>query len=278
MTQKGEYRLEYTPFQSVVSHPRRHGVMFNPSSSRSRLRIVDSGRRYELRLTDDGAVQYSLDGITWRPILPLHDPCTGEIPPPVPAFVSFDVKRSGEPINPPPRFDMIAVGRGRVLAKESGTDRLFHLVMDELHRTHTVTGHGCNLSVECTDRTEDPPVPGFYMKLDPEFFTRDEAPPLPPEAERNYAEHPGSLRLPVYAELLRQNALDMMPAFQRPRVWYLIDARSPLMIVGPEDLRFNEDDLNIVFTKERILEILKTAKGTADETFKNALWYRRYYS
>ena len=60
---KGDYILvTETPFQSVGSHPRRYGVMFNPSASRSRLRIMDSGRRYEVRLTAEGTVQYSING------------------------------------------------------------------------------------------------------------------------------------------------------------------------------------------------------------------------
>ncbi len=45
---------------------------------------------------------------------------------------------------------MIAVGRGRILAKEAGTDRLFHLVMHELFRTHRVTGPDCDLFIEVT--------------------------------------------------------------------------------------------------------------------------------
>ena len=42
---------------------------------------------------------------------------------------------------------MIAVGRGRILAKEAGTDRIFHLVMDELFRTYRVTGPDCDLDI-----------------------------------------------------------------------------------------------------------------------------------
>ena len=71
---KGDHVLfPETPFQSVASYPRRHGVMFSPSSSRSRLHIVDGGRRYEVRLTDHGTVQYSLGGAHWLPIEPRSD-------------------------------------------------------------------------------------------------------------------------------------------------------------------------------------------------------------
>ena len=45
--------------------------------------------------------------------------------------------------------------------------------MDELFRTYRVTGPDCaSISVLVE---EDPPVPGFYMKLDPEFFVPGEA-------------------------------------------------------------------------------------------------------
>src|SRR5712671_3511945 len=140
---RGDYLLVTdTPFQSVTSHPRRYGVMFNPSSSRSRLHIVDSGRRYGVQLLDDGTVQYSVDGdVTWHEIRPLPDPCTGRV---LPAFLSHDEKRAGQPLDRV-RFDIIAVGRGRVLAKEAGTDRIFHLTLDELFRTHRLTGEGCDI-------------------------------------------------------------------------------------------------------------------------------------
>jgi hypothetical protein len=83
---KGDYRLILeTPFQQVESHPRRYGVMFSPSSSRSRLHIVDGGWRYAVRLLTDGSVQYSVDGeASWRSIQPLADPCTGQL---LPAFI-----------------------------------------------------------------------------------------------------------------------------------------------------------------------------------------------
>ncbi len=84
MARKGDHALvQETPFQTVASYPRRHGVTFSPSASRSRLAIVDGGRRYEVRLTAEGEVHYSLDGgRQWRPIEPLVDTCTGEVPPP----------------------------------------------------------------------------------------------------------------------------------------------------------------------------------------------------
>ena len=254
---KGAYRLvQVTPFQQVTSLPRRYGVMFNPAASRSRLRITDSGRRYGVRLRD-GRVEYSIDGdVTWRPIAPLRDPCTGET---APAFVSHNDSRAGRPLDAV-SFDMIAVGRGRIVAKQAGTDRLFHLVMDELFRTRKVSCSDCDLDVDVGCRDQDPPVPGFYMKLDPEYFQI--GPPslvVPAEAKRSYAEHPASRRLPAFAELLRLQVAEVMLVMQRPRTWYEIDDRSPRSIVGPEDLRFGDDDLRTVLTEARLHQIVDEA-------------------
>ena len=164
---KGDYILfNNVPFQSVTSHPRRYGVMFNPSSSRSRFRIIDAGRRYGVRLRADGVVEFSTDGDrTWTAIVPLPDPCTGQL---LPAFISHDVLRTGEAVSNIV-FDMIAVGRGRILAKEAGTDRVFHIVLDELFRTHHLSGADCPVG-NVGKLNEDPPTPGLYMKLDPEYF------------------------------------------------------------------------------------------------------------
>src|SRR5215211_7120868 len=114
---KGDYILfNQVPFQTVSSHPRRYGAMFNPSSSRSRLRIIDAGRRYGVRLRADGNVEYSIDGDrSWNPISPAPDPCTKLTQP---AFVSYDDQRTGQALTNI-HFDMIAVGRGRVIAKEA---------------------------------------------------------------------------------------------------------------------------------------------------------------
>lgn len=242
---RGEYELKVeTAFQQVTSVPRRHGVMFNPASSRSRLRIVDGGRRYEVQLTEGGEVQYRVeDGAPWQPIAPRPDPITGQTPPP---FLSYDQKRAGEAI-PAVRFDMIAVGRGRILAKEAGTDRIFHLVMDELFRTHQVRGKDFTEDVQVGCRSQDPAVPGTYLKLDPEFFVREEGGnPVPPEATRDYAMHPASLRFWAFSELLASEVADVALVMHRPRVWYQLDARSPLAIVGPEDFHFTEEDLRVV--------------------------------
>ena len=88
---------------------------------------------------------------------------------------------------------------------------------------------------------------------------------VPPAVLRNYGDHPASIRLPVFAQLLSLDILDIMVVLQRARSWYLIDTRSPLTITGPEDLDFTEDDLRAVFTRSVIRSILEPAKKAAEE-------------
>ncbi|HVF22662.1 MAG TPA: hypothetical protein VM941_06295 [Pyrinomonadaceae bacterium] len=253
---KGDYKIfNNVPFQSVTAHPRRYGVMFNPSSSRSRLRIRDSGRRYSFRLDPLGRVQFSIDGeANWNFITSLNDPCTNT---PFPKFISHENVRIGEQI-PDIVFDQIAVGRGRIIGKEAGTDRLFHLYIDEMLRTFH---RDCNPGEPGTVANEDAPVPPFNMKIDPEYFTDD--PPtviVPPEGTRNYSNHPGSLRLPVFNELLDTGISDVMLVLERARTWYLKDTRSQLAIVSQDDLNFNGQDLIDVFTVENIRNVLESAR------------------
>ena len=261
---KGDYILFNTvPFQSVTSYARRYGVMFDPSSSTSRFGIVDSGQRYAVRLTTEGIVEYSIDGdVNWNRINPLQDGCTGQQ---LPGFFSFDNKRIGEALTGV-KFDMIAVGRGRIIGKEAGTDRLFHVYMDEIFRVISV---GCNPG-EKPPRTPipdgDPYVPPFNMKLDPECFTTD--PPtliVPPEATRSYRNHPASLRLPIFNEVLELDITDLMLVMERARTWYLKDTRSQLAITSFDDFNFSEQDAIDVFSVERIRDILDSAKKALNE-------------
>ena len=258
---KGDYILfNNIPFQSVTSFSRRYGVMFNPSSSRSRLRIKDSGRRYGVRL-NEGVVEYSIDGDAhWDPIDSLTDPCTGQK---LPKFVTNENLRIGESLSNVV-FDMIAVGRGRIIGKEAGTDRLFHLYIDELFRTfHRECNPG---ETNPTPLDEDPPIPPFNMKIDPEYFT--DAPPtvvVPPEGTRNYGNHPASLRLPVFNQLLELDVADVMLLLERARTWYYKDNRSQLSITTQDDLNFTEQDVKDVFTQPVIKEILEAVKDAAME-------------
>ena len=278
---KGDYNLfDNVPFQAVSSLARRYGVMFNPSSSRSRLRIRDSGRRYSVRLRqDDGKVEYSIDGeASWKLITPLTDPCTNQ---PFPNFITHVNKRIGETLNNI-TFDMIAVGRGRIIGKETGTDRLFHLYIDEMFRSqfvHCNTGenslpidHADGDSVPNINDLKDVAVPPFNMKLDPEYFT--ENPPsliVPPAATRNYFNHPASLRLPVFNQLLELDVSDVMLVLERARTWYLKDTRSQLAITAMEDFAFSDQDLADVFTEQAIHDILQSLKDAAGEMSDN--WF-----
>jgi len=267
---KGDYSIfDNVRFQSVTAPGRRYGVMFNPSSSRSRFRIRDSGRRYSFRLTSTGTVEYSIDGdATWKTITPLNDPCTNQA---FPKFITHERLRTGEPLTDI-FFDQIAVGRGRIIGKERGTDRLFHLYIDEMFRTfHRV----CNPGEPGTTLDEDAPVPPFNMKIDPEFFTTD--PPtvvIPPEGTRNYSDHPASLRLPVFNELLDMGISDVMIVLERARTWYLKDTRSQQAIISQDDLGFSDQDLADVFTADAIrsvLESIKKAAGEQGDWFSNII-------
>ena len=262
---KGDYIIfNNVPFQSVTAPPRRYGVMFNPNSSRSRLRIIDAGRRYAVRLATDGTVEYSIDGETsWNPIDPLTDPCTGQQ---FPLFISHENVRTGEPLNGV-LFDMLAVGRGRIIGKEAGTDRLFHLYIDEMFRTFL---RECNPGEPGQTLDEDPPIPPFNMKIDPEYFTVD--PPtmiVPPEGTRNYSNHPASLRLPVFNQLLEVDVADVMLVLERARTWYLKDIRSQLDIRAQEDFGFSEADLNDVFSQPLLKQILEAIKNAGFELSDN---------
>ena len=253
MANKGEFRLiDKTPFQKVESISRTNGVMFSPSSSRSRLRIVDSGKRYEIRLNSKGMVEYRIDGENWKLITPCIERSIFNIK--FPQFISYNKKREGEFLEDI-RFDMIAVGRGRIIAKQVGTDQIFHLVMDELFRTYNFK-QDLLINHDLFKDSDDKPVPASYFKLDPEFFqTVTPSNKYPSELDLYYNDHPASSRFKIYKELLDAKIIDAMYVIQRPRVWYLVDTRSPLMITGPEDLKIDEDDFKDIFTLKRIREI-----------------------
>lgn len=255
---RGMYRISrQVSHRCISSHPRTFAVTFSPSFSPSRISVVDSGKRYVIRLVD-GMVQISTDGIGWRPLQAEPDPDTGQ---PRPWGVSYTESRRGVPLKPV-NFDMITASRGRILAKEKGTDRVFHLQLDELFRTYPVKKFerlsGALQQLEFP-YSPDPPVPANYLKLDPEFFL----PPngdlfTPEELQRDYSLHPASVRFPLFAELMQAGASDVMAVPVKPRVWELIDARSPLLIFDLDDLKcVGDDDLKQVATKSAIEGVLK---------------------
>src|SRR5688572_14604128 len=255
---RGEFEIvREVAERKVVSRPRTFGVTFSPSSSLSRLHVVDSGQRYEVRLAA-GVVEISLNGIDWQPLTAGTDPWTQE---PLPWGVSYQKTRRGEPLKPVP-FDMIAVGRGRILAKEQGTDRLFHLKLDELFRTRLVTdADGSRWTPSETHG--DPPVPSNCFRLDPEFFTpAGDGFEVPGELVRQYALHPASLRFPLFVEAMRAESSDGMSVPVKARVWQLIDSRSPLVIVDLDDLKcIGDAELKLVATKDRIRRVLENEIG-----------------
>jgi len=262
MAKPGEFRIERSVAMRVVSsRSSRHAVTFSPSSSRSRLHVIDSGQRYEVRLTGPGVAEISVDhGATWFPIQASVDSCSGVQ---LPERISYFRKRAGEPFQGGAAgggFDMIAAGRGRLLAKEARTDLLYHLKLDELFRSRHVQGKGeppCELSASDPYRKEDPPVPGNAIKLDPEFFVSGAPVVIPPELDRDYASHPASLRFPLFKIMVRNVLTDAISVPIKPRVWYLLDARSPLTIIDFDDLgEVLEEDLIAVATEGRILEVL----------------------
>jgi hypothetical protein len=92
--------------------------MFNPGSSRSRLRIRDSGKRYSVRLLTNGTVEYSTDeGAHWKTIEPLRDPCTNQL---FPNFVSHENVRVGQALTGIQVDEVGPMQPGRESAKGSG--------------------------------------------------------------------------------------------------------------------------------------------------------------
>ena len=255
---RGEYRIiEQVEKRDVSSHSRTYSVTFSPSSSRSRLNIIDSGQRYEIRLKK-GIVEFSRDGISWRELTPPQLP----VRVPLPWGISYQNLRAGEPLARV-LFDMVVASRGRLLAKEKGTDRVFHLILDELFRTLEVSTGKDNVipavpSLEWFP-ARDQPVPSSYLKLDPEFFTPGEGFDVPNQFQWNYSGHPASLRFKVFSELMQAESSDMMCVLVAPRVWYLLDTRSPLMIFDIEDLKcVGDEELKQAATLQNIQEVVRT--------------------
>jgi hypothetical protein len=235
MPSRGDYAIanEVTE-RAVECMPRRTAVTFSACGSPSRMLIVDGGKHYQARLAD-GVCELSEDeGSTWHPLQ---------------TFVSFDRLRAGEQLKDV-RFDMIAAGGGRLVAKQRDIDRVWHLKLDHLFRTR---------AEGAVNPFKDPPVPGNYFKLDPEFFTT--SPPslrVPPELEQDYCGHPASLRFKAFAQLLQLGQSDMMVVMTEPRTWYLVDVRSPLQIMSVQDFEgICDEDFQDVLTKARIREVIE---------------------
>lgn len=255
--QRGDYTITSQVLsRDISSNPRTHSVTFSPSSSYSRLGVVDSGIRYEVRL-NRGRVEISM-GAVWEVLDRGRSRETGER---LPFGTSFQNSRAGEDLERV-EFDMIVASRGRLLAKEAGTDQIFHLILDELFRTsdssvrQNVPGiltRPARFSV-----LGDPPVPSSYLKLDPEFFTPDQGFTVPPAFDVNFAGHPASLRFKLFGKVTEAQASDMMCVMMTPLTWYLLDTRSPLKIFDIEDLNcIGDDELRAVATKQRLIPVIE---------------------
>lgn len=250
---RGEYRIDSDESaRRVTAYSRRYGVTFSPSASGSRFGVTDSGRRYEVRLRN-GNVEIKSSGSRWQAPGAAPDPGNGL---PAPWGVSYLNVRAGEPLERVP-FDMIAVGRGRILAKEEGTDRIFHLQIDELFRTRPRRGNqGLRPGLVGGDRI----VPANYFKLDPGFFVPADADgfPVPPELQQDYAGHPASLRFPLFEESMKAETSDGMVVTVQSGVWHLIDSRSPLVIFDLDDLKsIGDAELREVATESRLREVIE---------------------
>jgi len=250
---RGEYRMvEVEAERQVAAHPRGRGVTFSPSASTSRFGVTDSGRRYEVRLRN-GIVQINSGDSGWQG---LRAAIGADSEPSQPWGLSYLRSRTGKRLEPVP-FDMIAVGRGRILAKEEGKDRFYHVQIDELFRTRPQSRRPKRGRAELPP--PDPVVPANYFKLYPDFFTPADgsAFPIPPELEADYSGHPASLRFPLFVESMRAETSDGMVVPVHSGVWHLIDSRSPLIVFDLDDLKWIGDtELREVATRDRIRQIL----------------------
>ena len=237
------------PRTNIAGRTREYGVTFSPSTSRSRLHFTDSGTRYEVHLTRSGRVQIRKeDTSNWSDLMPGNDAVSQEA---LPIGITHQRRRLGEAMTSLPRFDMIAVGRGRILARAADTDQFFHLKLDELFRTSVLRSeNGQDIRV----RGQDPPVPSTYLKLDPEFYSPgNRASGSPIELRRDYGRHPASLRFGLFNWMmtLGSDALDLTVVAMKPRVWYELDSRPPLKVFDFDDLlKIRIDHLREAFAQQ----------------------------
>jgi hypothetical protein len=267
---RGQFRIvQETGPRNIESEPRTRASTFSPSGSTNRLGITDSGTHYLVRLVDGVPYLSTDNGVSWQPLAPELDPWTQTMPP---WGISFQNSRRGEALKPL-KFDMIASGRGRVLAKEAGTDRIFQLALDELFRTSDVSDDVDWQTQRVNGKPLDPPVPPNHIKLDPEFFLDEDNRSdafVPLGLLRRYAEHPAAERFPLFAEAMRSGQFDFMPVIVMPRVWELVESRPPLQIIDLADImQVNDDILKAKMTELRLRGIFdalsRSPSGNASE-------------
>lgn len=255
LARRGEWEIvmDLSRRDGIPGRRRPSGVTFSPSASRSRLHFTDSGVRYEVRLTSNGRVQIRSGGGTWRHLKAGRDPLTGE---PLPPVITHHDRRFGKRLFRLPRFDMIAVGRGRIFARVEGTDRFFHLKLDELFRTSSVrTPDGDSVAAG----RQDVPVPSTFITLDPKFYEGGNAESgTPPLLDHDYARHPASLRFGLFSRAMSAGSAssDFTVVPMRPRVWYELESRPPLKVFDFDDvMEITVADLrNVLVTNPTLLK------------------------
>ncbi len=197
---------------------------FNNSSIETRVSYTDYGRGFEFRIVD-GIVQYK-------------ELCSGVFAPlkrnidDIPQAISYLEERAPA-THDAPRFDLLAAGGGRILAKEEGRLRFYFATLEH-EFLHFIPPEGSGwLAEDFTSHNGS--VPGFYAKLDPQY---DMLRLLPDETlqwwtKKDYNDHPslapfsllGGSGLKI-AKTLRIFP-DVMMVMVEPRVWHLIDDRPP---------------------------------------------------
>lgn len=204
--------------------------VFNNADVRSRYGYTDSGRRTGLKLDANGVALYDKPepiGGWWvvKPDDYPRDTPRYLIDLGKPIAISFTERRRIEITEAPP-FEMIAVDGNRFFAKERGKDN-FYFTSPKHEFLHALND----------GRNSDFTVPGFYVKLDPEYNQRlfdigfhD----LNWWSRRDY-DHPGMdlFSMPVTGgsgiKLAKRAGLfpEIMQVKVEPNVWYLIDSRPP---------------------------------------------------
>lgn len=254
LASRGEWQIvvDNSRRDGIVGRRRSSGVTFSPSASKSRLHFTESGVRYEVRLSQ-GRLQFRTGTGAFVNLLPGRDPLTGRQ---LPRGISHHSARLGRRMFQLPLFDMIAVGRGRIFARAEGTDRFFHLKIDELFRASLVRDEaGDSIAFSRFDT----PVPSTFIALDAKFYERLNAEAEAPELLGfDYGRHPASLRFGLFRAAMTAGSAssDFTIVPMRTRVWYELESRPPLKVFDFDDiLTLTINDLRDVLREED--ELLK---------------------